>query len=325
MKMKDLSACVCLFLFCSTAVVFAGTAREGIPRLTWVNNKANAPSYMLHQTFHSKANKVEVGFYIYLPSGYDKSKNVRYPVIYSLHGMGGDEARNIPQVEILNKAIKDKQVPPVIMVLANGIKSSGYSDSHDGTLMIETMIIKELIPHIDKNFRTIAEKRGRAMQGFSMGGAGTMRLGLKHPELFSSLCPFSGTGIQEITELPKNGYKGVPKGQQKIKRYDAKHNMLGDDLEYWKANIGTEIIENNVENIRGKIGIHMTFGEKENPARKTELIQSIFTKHSIEYELVTHPYGHKWGDPEHVIAAFQFHFKHFGLTAPELADLKGSM
>jgi len=309
MKLVPLTIILLLPFFATQ--VWAKTARESIKNLSWINKRARTPNIVTHQTFYSKANQTKVGFYIYLPPHYQTNKNKRYPVIYSLHGMGGDEARNIEQAEILHKAIQDKTVPSAIYVMANGIKASGYYDSYDRSLMIETMIIKELIPHIDATYRTIADKKGRAIQGFSMGGAGTTRLGLKHPHLFSSICPFSGLGISDITELPK---PGTPKRQIKIKRYDLIHKMLGDDLSYWKAHMGKEIVENNAEKIRGKLGIHITFGEKERPEQQAAYFQGLLKKLNIEYELVTHPHGHVWGDDQHVIDAFKFHFKHFTLT-----------
>src|SRR5205085_1497127 len=77
--------------------------------------------------------------------------------------------------------------PPMIVVLPNGGKSTMYKDSYDGRFPIETIVIKELIPHIDQTYRTIAARKGRAIEGFSMGGRGATRLAIKHPDLFASL------------------------------------------------------------------------------------------------------------------------------------------
>ena len=73
----------------------------------------------------------------------------------------------------------------MILVYASGGSQTNYCDSYDGKYMAETTVIKELIPYIDKNYRTIASRNGGRIQGMSMGGFGAMRLALKYPDLFS--------------------------------------------------------------------------------------------------------------------------------------------
>jgi endo-1,4-beta-xylanase len=80
----------------------------------------------------------------------------------------------------------------MILVMPNGGKATLYKDSPDGKAMAETTVIRELIPHIDKTYRTIADRRGRAIEGFSMGGRGSTRLAIKYPEMFCSLFDQSG-------------------------------------------------------------------------------------------------------------------------------------
>ena len=80
----------------------------------------------------------------------------------------------------------------MIVVYASGGSQTNYCDSYDGKYLAETTVIKELIPYIDKNYRTIASRDGRAVQGMSMGGFGAMRLALKYPDLFSSVVAFAG-------------------------------------------------------------------------------------------------------------------------------------
>jgi endo-1,4-beta-xylanase len=81
--------------------------------------------------------------------------------------------------------VAQKKIAPVICVFPNG-GMSGYRDRPDEKAMGETLIIKELIPLIDKQYRTIAKPEGRTIAGFSMGGGGAVRLAIKHPDLFSA-------------------------------------------------------------------------------------------------------------------------------------------
>ena len=78
-------------------------------------------------------------------------------------------------------------LPPVIVVLPNGMVDSFYRDAADGQRPVESVIIKELIPHVDQTYRTIAAAKGRIIQGYSMGGYGAAHLGFKYPELFGTV------------------------------------------------------------------------------------------------------------------------------------------
>jgi enterochelin esterase-like enzyme len=143
-----------------------------------------------HGAFRSASMKVDVGFNIYLPPGYSSEGEKRFPVIYYLHGIKGHESSYLRYARVLNSAISSKTVKPIILVFANGGETSFFSDSPDGSVMGETVVIRELIPHIDAKYRTIASGSGRAIHGFSMGGSGALKLGLKYPEMFSVIVTY---------------------------------------------------------------------------------------------------------------------------------------
>ena len=75
-------------------------------------------------------------------------------------------------VSPLAAAIRAGKAPAMIVVLVNGIAASFYCDSPNGKLPVDSVIIKELIPHVDQTYRTIARREARAVEGFSMGGYG---------------------------------------------------------------------------------------------------------------------------------------------------------
>ena len=147
---------------------------------------------MAHHTFYSPANKAEVGYCIYLPPGYDPRADKRYPVIYNLHGAGDNELHGFDDVKVLDAGIRAGRWPAMIVVLPNGGMRTFYKDSHDGRFMSETLIIRELIPYIDKAYRTTADRRGRCIECHSMGGRGATRLAIKYPTLFCSLFNLAG-------------------------------------------------------------------------------------------------------------------------------------
>jgi len=84
----------------------------------------------------------------------------------------------------VDAAIRSGAMPPVIVILAEAPNQNRWMDSRDGKDPIETMIVKDLIPHVDKTYRTIATRAGRAIEGHSMGGFGALHNGFSHPELF---------------------------------------------------------------------------------------------------------------------------------------------
>jgi len=139
-----------------------------------------------HHTFTSSLLETEVGYNIYLPPGYhdEASRNERYPVVYyQCGGRPGTESLDVGLAELLHPAIAQGQVRPVIYVWFNG-GPSNLGDSQAGDVLV-----RELIPHVDATYRTVARRGGRALQGFSMGGRGVTRLGFGHPELFASMAP----------------------------------------------------------------------------------------------------------------------------------------
>ena len=166
---------------------------------------ANAPEGVRHATFHSKANNATVGYNIFLPPGYDTAENAnrRYPVVYYLHGgRPGGEQKSVALAADIGEAQRLGKVPPMIYVFVNGGKLSHYDIP--GSLG-ETAFVKELIPHIDKTYRTIAKREGRAVEGFSQGGRGTARILFKHRDLFVSAAPMGGGHQYEKTIDLNNG------------------------------------------------------------------------------------------------------------------------
>jgi S-formylglutathione hydrolase len=133
---------------------------------------------------------------VYLPPSYAKNIQRRYPVLYLLHGFTDSDDRwfglrgqhfiNVPTA--VDKAYA-AGVPEMIIVMPNAFtrfRGSMYSNSVT-TGDWESYVTKDLVAYIDSHYRTIADRTSRGLAGHSMGGYGTMRLGFKYPEVFSSL------------------------------------------------------------------------------------------------------------------------------------------
>lgn len=132
-----------------------------------------------------------ITFNVYLPDSYsDDGEGL--PVIYFLHGRGGSYKGGGAFRTAIKKAITDDLLRPVICVFPDGTKNGWYADSKDSSNLIETHIIREILPWVDDNFNTMASRDFRVIQGFSMGGYGASLLAVKFPELFSICINYDG-------------------------------------------------------------------------------------------------------------------------------------
>lgn len=150
---------------------------------------ANAGEITLRK-MESKALAADYPYTIYLPDGY-QSGQLRYPVLYLLHGNGGNENNWIVKGQIrptTDTLIREGLIPPIIIVMP-GHGTSWWVDGNKEPA--ETVLIKELIPHIDANYSTIDNRDGRMIAGLSAGGYGTVNAVFKYPELFASCAALS--------------------------------------------------------------------------------------------------------------------------------------
>src|SRR5215203_1471061 len=141
----------------------------------------------------------EMPFRIILPDGYSLPVNdsKRLPVVYLLHGLTGHFSNWTDKTELAQYAARHN----LIVVTPEG-DDGWYTDSTaKSNDKYESYIVKELIPEVDKKFRTIANRDHRAIAGLSMGGYGSIKFGLKYPEMFVVVGSFSGAlGAASITE-----------------------------------------------------------------------------------------------------------------------------
>jgi S-formylglutathione hydrolase FrmB len=133
-----------------------------------------------------------IRYNVYVPPGYDGDQS-RYPTLYDLHGLDGNQDSDDQVVTAsLESAMHKNLIGPLLVVFPDGLTESYYANSKDGTRPSETRIIRELIPHIDATFRTIADRSERIVTGFSMGGYGSMEFAVKFPDLFRAGITYDG-------------------------------------------------------------------------------------------------------------------------------------
>jgi acetyl esterase/lipase/enterochelin esterase-like enzyme len=157
--------------------------------------------YKLYAT-PSRGPKTYASYRIYLPPGYSTNGTRRYPVIYFLHGRSVDSKRPITAGYIarIDAEIRSGVMPPAIVVLVQGLNTGWYVDAQDGQHPMESVLVKDLIAHIDATYRTIATREGRAIEGHSMGGYGALHIGFKYPDLFAAVTGNSPALIENVAD-----------------------------------------------------------------------------------------------------------------------------
>ena len=176
--------------------------------------RTDIPHGMLAKVrFYSKSLDKMQEATVYLPAGYGKlvkGRQERYPVLYLQHGWGENETSWAVQGctgEIMDNLIADGKVKPFLVVMAygltNDVKFGGIGKFT--AKEFETVLIDELIPYIDANYLTKADKWHRAMAGLSMGGMETKLITMRRPEVFGYWGLFSGgTYMPEDIKDPKS-------------------------------------------------------------------------------------------------------------------------
>ena len=152
--------------------------------------------------FHSESTNAERRAFVYTPPGYDNEQATRYPVLYLQHGWGENEYGWSVQGHaglIMDNLIAAGKTKPFIIVMTYGMTN----DTRIGGLrdfdisQFETVLVKELIPYVDANFRTLPDQPNRAMAGLSMGSMETKLITLRHLDKFSHIGLFSGATISK--------------------------------------------------------------------------------------------------------------------------------
>ena len=182
------------------------------------------------QVFSPSMNK-NIKTCVIVPDNYKKSKK-KFPVVYLLHGYSGNYGTWVKSFKEVSQQV-DRY--GFIAIGVDGNYSSWYFDSPiDPTFKYETYIIDELVPFIDKKYKTIASREGRAISGLSMGGHGALYLSLKHQDVFGAAGSMSGgVDIRPFSE-----------------KWDIKNRLgaITDFPENWEKNTVVNLIELNQNN-----------------------------------------------------------------------------
>jgi enterochelin esterase-like enzyme len=191
----------------------AGLLAQGSDLPAWQQVRDVPHGVMQRLEYQSKSiNKAREAI-VYFPPGYDGGTGL-YPVLYLLHGAGGDESvwnQRMQANVILDNLIADGELEPLVVVMPHGFTNRIPTNERPRaagaykTEMEEFAVdfVGDLVPLVESRYRVVADRAHRAIAGNSMGGGQALVIGLTHPEMFSSVASFSAA--MQIANSPAWG------------------------------------------------------------------------------------------------------------------------
>jgi len=254
-------------------------APSAAPDASWADSDRSEPRHMRYQTFFSKSIGGEASYLLYLPPGYEEAPQKRYPVVYWLHGLNGSQRSAAGFVRHLDAAIREGLSPAMIAVSVNGMRDSRYVDSYDGKYPVESVIVKDLIPHIDRTWRTSARREMRAIEGFSMGGFGAARLAFKYPDLFGLVTMVAAALLND-----EDAASILP---------DLYRKNFGANRDYYHANSPWVLVEKNAAAIRGRMAVRMVVGDQDKLLERNRNYSALLKRLAVPHDYIeVHGVGH---------------------------------
>ena len=252
-----------------------------------------------------------VSYCVALPGDYTAS-SAHYPTLYFLHGLFENEGSWSERggQEIFDSLVSQGQVGKFLVVLPDGGKTF-YINSIDGHERYEDFFIQELVPAIDRTYRTVSDRRARGISGTSMGGYGALHLGMRHPEVFGAASAQSAALLPKFPNpIPTEGrwgfYARILQGP------------FGSPLNeaYWEANSPLTLAEHPDHFANLKLyfdcGDNDRYGFEEGAA----LLDKILTEKGFHHEFALRPGNHGWSYlSQYMKYALLFHWQEFGQSS----------
>ena len=270
-----------------------------------------AGSRVQYKTFQSKLLGKDIPYGLYLPPSYAGTPNKRYPVLYFLHGLQENEMRWSTRGHtdlMLDSMIADGKIGEFIVAVPYG-EFSFYTNTRDGSEKWEDMIVTEFMPMIESTNRVDASRATRGISGISMGGYGSLKIAMKHPELFGSVSAHSPVLVQDLAAA-QAGRAG--------RRLDffiglfQKIYGINQDLTYWEANNPMTLAKDTKKWNRLKVYFDcgteddygFNFGAKQ--------LDDMLTAAGYPHEAHLYPGHHGWDYAmQHTSESLLFHWKAF--------------
>lgn len=281
--MKFKALCIAALLAASIAVSTAAQIRP-TPTPSRTAPLTSNPTRVKTDQLNSRLMGRKMPYRVVLPTGYDKKEenSRRYPVIYLLHGLTGHFDNWTTKARLADHAAGLK----VIIVTPEG-ENGWYTDNLSKEKEnYDSYIIKELIPEIDRRYRTLSRRDQRAIAGLSMGGYGAIKFGLKYSDMFVLAGSFSGAlGVATITEKKFPGAVG--------KTVDAIFGPEGSEIR--KANDPFDIIRRATpEKIKTFPFLYIDCGTGDYLFQNNREFVQLLLEKNVPHEYRQLPGAHNW-------------------------------
>ena len=247
-----------------------------------------------------------IGYCALLPPSYDSQPGKRFPVLYFLHGLGGDQSflASSGASSGIEEAWEDKRLGEFVIITPQG-ENSFYINSRDGHILYEDFFIREFVPQMERRFRLAGNRAGRAIGGISMGGYGALRFAFKYPQMFTSVAVHMPALLEEL-----------PHGSGGIGLSAFLGNAFGSPLNerFWKEN--SPFVYARTANLTG-LKIYFDCGDQDNYGFNagTRQLDKLLTARHVPHEAHIYPGGHNMQFvSQHLEASMAFQSRALGLT-----------
>ncbi len=277
----------------------------------WVTSQVSAPN-VTRQIFFSAAVGAQVSYHVYLPDEYDQNPDARFPVLFYLHGAGGVLGGIAPISAQLSQAIAQGHLPPLIAVFPNGLPYGMWCDAESGLQPVESMVVQDLLPEIEARFRTQGGWRSRLVEGFSMGGYGAARFGLKHADKFAAFSMLGAGPLQLDFLADDPGLAPIALRQQILQQ------VYGNSLAIFEAQSPWRIAESSAAALRQGYPIRQLIGSLDSILPANQAFHQHLDAVPVAHQFLEVPgVGH---DALGLIQAIGPSFFHFHRDALRAAD-----
>jgi len=257
-----------------------------------------------------------VSYCVALPPGYEASGNKRYPTFYFLHGLFEDERSWLDRggEQIWESLTAQGDLTNFIVILPSGGRTF-YVNSQDGRERYEDFFIQELVPEIDRKYRTLARASERGIGGVSMGGYGALHLAMRHPDVFGSASAHSAALVPKFPDpLPTEGRWGF--------YARVLQEPFGSPLNesYFEANNPLTLAEHPER--FAHLAIYFDCGDHDRYGfnQGAELLDQILSQKNFPHTFAIRPGGHGW-DYLHDYLHFSLEFESKLFSQAEKASL----
>ena len=222
------------------------------------------------------------------PSSYQNGSE-KYPVVYLLHGGSGafsDWHKKVTEPGLVGRMAEEYKL--IIVTPGVGPSSYYYDSPMMDSVRYETYMVDELIPYIDRTFRTLAKKESRAITGLSMGGHGAITLSAKHPELF--IAAGSMSGVMNIDTRMWNVNDDF-----RILRLKGQKDMLGADLNYEGPEFNKYTAVGLVNQMKSNgLALIIDCGVDDFLISTNRQIHQLLLENGTPHEYIERPGAHTW-------------------------------